>query len=210
MVLVLGTVFSQAQTDPQAKQLLDDVAKKAQSYKNIKLEFEYALDNPNAAMNRSTTGSVLLSGQQYVLEFFGLKRICDGTTIWDLFLDDEEGNITRVDQSDEESISPTEIFTVYQNGFKIKMGEGATVDGKKYSSVELFPENPDEVSYSKIVLVVDAKSKSIVAMKEYGTNGTIATYTVLKMETNLELPANTFTFDKAAYPNFYMQDLRLD
>lgn len=206
--LALGSLFVQAQNDAAAQKLLDEVSAKTQSYKNIAISFAYELNNPSADVKRSTEGEVVMEGDKYALEFLGIKRICDGTTIWDLFMDDEEGTISNVSDQDNESISPKDLFSIYKKGFKYKMGEPTTIDGVSYTTVELFPENLDAVEYSKIILSIDAEKKQIVALKEFGNNGTITNYHIKSMKTNQDLEASTFHFDGSIYVDFYMQDMR--
>jgi outer membrane lipoprotein-sorting protein len=206
--LALGSLFVQAQNDTTAQKLLDEVSAKTQSYKNISISFSYELNNPSADVKRSTEGILIMEGEKYVLEFLGIKRICDGSTIWDLFIDDEEGTISNVTDQDDASISPKDLFSIYKKGFKYKMGEPTTIDGVSFETVELFPENLDAIEYSKIILSIDAKKKQIVALKEMGNNGTITNYIIKSMKSNQILTPSSFSFDTTLYTDFYMQDMR--
>ena len=54
-----------------AKALLDKVVSKAKSYKNMVIDFKYAINNSAENINQESTGKVLLQGNKYHLTFMG-------------------------------------------------------------------------------------------------------------------------------------------
>ena len=70
LLLFSFTTYSQ---DKEAKELLDQVTAKIKSYDNILIDFKYSLNNAKENINQDSKGNVTMKGNQYVLNFMGVK-----------------------------------------------------------------------------------------------------------------------------------------
>src|SRR6478609_9150199 len=90
----------------EAKNLLDKVVSKAKSYKNIDIDFKYAINNAKENINQESKGTVILQGNKYHLSFMGITKIFDGKKIYTIVPEDEEVTISNHDENDANAMSP--------------------------------------------------------------------------------------------------------
>ena len=124
-LLILTTLSVVAQGDKKAKDILNGVSSKYRSYKSMKADFSYTLENPQAKIKETQVGTLLLSGAKYRLGISGQEVISDGKTIWTYMKEAKEVQINEVDPTDD-GIKPSEIFTMYEKGFIYKFVDGKT------------------------------------------------------------------------------------
>ena len=79
LLLSITNVFSQ---DKKAKTLLNQVTAKIKSYENIAIDFKYTLNNAKENINQDSKGSVIIKGNQYVLNLMGVIKMFDGKKIY--------------------------------------------------------------------------------------------------------------------------------
>ena len=187
----------------KAKDLLDKVVSKAKSYKNMVIDFKYAINNSAENINQENKGTVILQGNKYVLSFMGVTKIYDGKKIYTIVPEDEEITITNNDESDPNSMSPNKIFTFFKKGFKYSMDIKQPMAGKTIQYVKLTPSSVTD-KRKEILIGIDTKTNHIHNLIEVGKNGTRTTLTVTTFKFNQTLAKNQFTFVKAKYPNYYI------
>lgn len=187
----------------KAKDLLDKVVSKAKSYKNMVIDFKYAINNSAENINQENKGTVILQGNKYVLSFMGVTKIYDGKKIYTIVPEDEEITITNNDESDPNSMSPNKIFTFFKKGFKYSMDIKQPMAGKTIQYVKLTPSSVTD-KRKEILIGIDTKTNHIHNLIEVGKNGTRTTLTVTTFRFNQTLAKNQFTFVKTKYPNYYI------
>ena len=187
----------------KAKDLLDKVVTKAKSYKNMVIDFKYAINNSAENINQENKGTVILQGNKYVLSFMGVTKIYDGKKIYTIVPEDEEITITNNDESDPNSMSPNKIFTFFKKGFKYSMDIKQPMAGKTIQYVKLTPSSVTD-KRKEILIGIDTKTNHIHNLIEVGKNGTRTTLTVTTFKFNQTLAKNQFTFVKDKYPNYYI------
>ncbi len=187
----------------KAKDLLDKVVAKAKSYKNMVIDFKYAINNSAENINQENKGTVILQGNKYVLSFMGVTKIYDGKKIYTIVPEDEEITITNNDESDPNSMSPNKIFTFFKKGFKYSMDIKQPMAGKTIQYVKLTPSSVTD-KRKEILIGIDTKTNHIHNLIEVGKNGTRTTLTVTTFKFNQTLAKNQFTFVKTKYPNYYI------
>lgn len=187
----------------KAKALLDKVVSKAKSYKNMVIDFKYAINNSAENINQENKGTVILQGNKYVLSFMGVTKIYDGKKIYTIVPEDEEITITNNDESDPNSMSPNKIFTFFKKGFKYSMDIKQPMAGKTIQYVKLTPSSVTD-KRKEILIGIDTKTNHIHNLIEVGKNGTRTTLTVTTFKFNQTLAKNQFTFVKTKYPNYYI------
>lgn len=195
--------YAQISSDPVAKTLLDEVSSATDAHEAIYISFEYNLNNKTENIQENTAGELTLKKNQYTLSFMGINQISDGENVWTIMEEDEEIQISEIDLDDENTLTPSNLLKMYEEGFIYQMKEK---DGK-LQTIELLPENADEVDYLKIHLIVDTQLKQIVKLKQFGNNLTESEY-VIKEFSPTTIDDNTFILNTSVFPEFDIIDLR--
>jgi outer membrane lipoprotein-sorting protein len=185
------------------KALLDKVVAKAKSYKNMVIDFKYAINNTAEKINQESTGKVILQGNKYHLTFMGVTKLFDGKKIYTIVPEDEEITVSNHDENDANAMSPNKIFTFFKKGFKFAMDIKQPIAGKTIQYVKLTPTSASD-KRKEILIGIDTKTNHIYNLIEVGKNGTRTTLTVSSFKFNQTLAKNQFTFVKAKYPNYYI------
>ena len=205
-LLILISLGVQAQGDKKAKDILSGVSSKYRSYKSMKADFSYTLENPTAKIKETQSGSIVLSGAKYRLAIAGQEVICDSKTIWTYMKEAKEVQVNTVDPT-EGGIKPNEIFTMYEKGFLYKFVDEKKVAGKLQQNIELTPTDKSK-NFFKIKLTVDEASKQIVKSVIFEKTGNRYTYAIKEFTPNYAVNAGTFMFDVKKYPGVEVVDLR--
>jgi outer membrane lipoprotein-sorting protein len=209
-ILLLFTLLTSslllAQNDSKAKALLDEVSQKVKSYGNISLTFKYALENAAENINQETRGNVVMSGEKYKLNILGITRIFDGSKLYTISAEDEEVVISEENDNDEETVTPSEMLSFYEEGFNFKMDIIQNVSGRKIQYVKLTPIKSNS-SIKSVLLGIDNNTKHIYKLIEIGKNGTKTILTVNSFKTNEALSKTLFTFDASKYEDYYINTL---
>lgn len=205
-ITLLIALSVNAQGDKKAKDILNGVSSKYRSYKSMKADFSYTLENPSAKIKETQSGSIVLSGAKYRLGIAGQEVICDGKTIWTYMKEAKEVQVNSVDPLDE-GIKPNEIFTMYEKGFLYKFIDEKTVAGKVLQNLELTPTDKAK-NFFKIKLTIDKKTKQIVKSIIFEKTGNRYTYSIKTFTPNFAVNAGTFMFDAKKYPGVEVVDLR--
>lgn len=197
-VLAISTLVS-AQDSDKAKALLDEVYNKVQAYDNIFVDFKYVLKNDEAGINNETRGEVTMKGDKYVANFFGAKRLFDGSKVYTVVPENEE--VTIEDKSDDpDAFSPSKLLTFYKQGHAYAWDIEQNIEGRKIQFVKLTPIDTNSEIKSRL-LGIDAETKHIHKLIETGKNGTKTTITVNSFKTDQPLSETLFTFDEDKYEN---------
>lgn len=190
------SAFSQNSSD--AKALLDKVATKVESYKNIALEFTHKLDNEEADVHQQTRGSVTIEGDLFHLNYMGTEQIFDGKKTYLIIHEDEEVIIQDPNSNDAETLTPSKMFSFYKNGYSYKMSDLKTIKGVKIQYVELTPIDTDS-EIRNILIGIDVKTDHIFNIIEIGKNSTTTSLEVRSFKTNQPISENLFIFDLEKY-----------
>lgn len=225
MIALPAAGFAQAKTgpdyDPKAKTILDGVSATAKAYSSITATFTISTEKPGG-VKESKNGTVILKGNMYkiTLENKNSKgAICkeeyynDGTTMWVYNECDKECTIDNAPdpakKKNENTISPTEIFTFHEKGFKYKfIKEETQTGGKVVQMIDLYPEVPDKKPYHTVKLTIDKVKKQIISIVLMNKDGSKTTYTVNTFTPNTAYTDATFKFDKATHPGVSIIDMR--
>ncbi|WP_438422934.1 LolA family protein [Aquimarina macrocephali] len=203
LLFVLGISTAQAQS---AKDLLDEVSKKVNSYTNIVIDFKYSINNQAENVAQETRGDVTLQGNKYLLNIMGTKRMYDGKKLHVIVPEDEEINISSQDEDDGTSVTPSKMLTFYEDGYTYKMDIVQDIKGRKIQYVKLIPID-SKSDLKEILLGIDKQTKHIYKMIQKQNNGTNVTITVNSFKTNQPLSKTLFVFDKSKYENYYINRL---
>lgn len=198
-----------AQQDPKAKEVLDKLSQTTRSYKSIQIEFSFTLENKKNNVNQTNEGEVVLKGKSYRLHMpvFSMEIFCDGTTTWSYLTEAKECNISGVEEDNDGSLNPANIFTIYEKGFNYAWVGEENLSGKTVHVLDLFPVDKSR-EYLKVRLYVDKVKYQIAKAQTFNKDGNTYILVLKSMKTNVEFKDDYFKFDKAKYPGVEMNDMR--
>ena len=191
-------IFAQ---DQKAKSILDQLSDKTKSYSSIEAKFTNTFSSMVTDINESQSGTLYLKDDAYRLEMEAQTIICDGETNWIYLADDQEVNITEIDD-DENELNPSKIFTIYENGYKYKF---VKEDGKNYH-IDLFPE--ESGPFTKVELFINISKMQISSFTMIDKQGSHFKYVIDAFVTNKEMKDDFFMFNTDDYPDIDIIDLR--
>jgi outer membrane lipoprotein-sorting protein len=206
--LLLGLVAF-AQTDEKAKVILAEVSKKYRSFDVIKTEFTYTLDNPQAKVKETQTGTLYskTKANKFKVVLKAQELVSDGKNQWTYLKADKEVQLSEVDNSSD-AMNPARLFTIYEKGFKFLFtGDSKSKAGKTIHNIELTPLDSKR-SYFKVKLQIDKASKQITQAIIFDKNGNRYTYSIKAFVPNVKVAETFFTFDVKKYPGVELVDLR--
>jgi outer membrane lipoprotein-sorting protein len=204
-LFILISFNLQAQ-DKKAKDLLDQVTAKVKSYENIVIDFKYALNNSKENINQESKGNVTMKGNMYVLNLMGVTKIFDGKKIYTINPEDEEVSISKLNEKDDQAVTPSKMLTFYNSGYKYTWDIKQNIKGRQIQYVKLVPTSAKD-QRKEILLGIDIQTKNIYNLIEMGKNGTKTTLTVNSFKINQPLSKNQFTFEASKYPKYYINKL---
>ena len=206
ILLLLGCyTVALAQGPEQAKYLLNQVSVEIKKQKNLRLEFQYVLENKEEQIKQETEGKVTLAGDQYKLEFLEVIQLFDGKKTYTIVPENEEVTVSIPDKVEAISINPSILLSFYEEGYDYHWDINQRVVGRNIQFVKLIPsEENEDIQY--LLLGIDVAKNSIYRLIEIGNNKTTTTLTIINQEENISLPEDYFEFNSSEYPNFYINN----
>jgi outer membrane lipoprotein carrier protein len=201
-LLIAFTVSGIAQNDKKATAILDEVSVKTKSYKTIKIDFTYAMDNAKEKIHDKFKGTLVSKGDKYKLTAAGQDVISDGKTIWTYLKDANEVQINNVGE-DEDSFTPTKMLSGYTKDFKSKFIE----EKGNNQIIELYPLKKGK-TFTKVRLTIDKAKKQISRFVIYDRSGSTFSYIIDKFVADQPIADTVFTFNKAEHPGVDVNDMR--
>ncbi len=208
LIIIESGVTAFAQSEVKAKEILAEVSKKYRTYDVIKTEFSYTLENPQAKIKETQSGTLFVKSKvnKYKVILKGQELISDGKNQWTYLKADKEVQLSEVDNSSD-ALNPAKIFTIYEKGFKSVYTNDSKLNGKTLHNIDLTPLDAKR-SFFKVKLQIDKLSKQITNAVIFDKNGNKYTYTIKTFMPNVKVPESTFAFDSKLYPGVELVDLR--
>ncbi len=220
--LISITTFAFAQKgvekDATAKAILNKVSEKYRAYDVVKTDFDFTLDNPQAGVKETQSGTLIAKSKANKFKVTILSPgtgskpeaaqeiISDGKTQWTYLKKDNEVQINNVDNSGE-GLNPAQVFTIYEHGYKYIYNGETKIGGKVYQEIDLTPEDIKK-TFFKVRLEIDKVKKQIYSALIFDKNGNKYTYTLRSFVPNIQVPDNTFSFDPKMHKGVEVVDLR--
>jgi outer membrane lipoprotein-sorting protein len=197
------TLQLNAQDTEAAKKLLDQVSDNIASFKTMKFDFDYVLENRQENIKQETEGSVIVSGDRYKLLFLGAEQLFDGQKTYTIVPENEEITIEDLNETEDIGINPSKLLYFYKEGYAFQWDIKQNVMGRNIQFIRLIPtEENKDVNY--LLLGIDTIKKIIYRLIEIGANETRTTLTISNFTADVELADNFFTFDPSLYPDYYI------
>jgi outer membrane lipoprotein carrier protein len=191
--------------DQKASALLDEVSAKTKSYKSIKVDFSYTMENKQAKINEEKKGTLFLSGDKYRLTAASQIVICDGKTIWTFLPESNEVQVNSLENKDD-ALTPSKLLSSYNANYKSKIIKDKSQTDPNVETIELIPNTVK--NFFKAVVTVDKIKKQIRTFSLFDKSGNTFTYRISKYQTDLPVSDFDFSFDKAKFPGVEVIDMR--
>jgi outer membrane lipoprotein carrier protein len=208
LLLPLASLLNAQETgrgDRKSNEILERLTKKTESFKTIRAEFVYKMENTEAGVSEQTEGTLLVMGDKYRLNIAGQTVISDGVTIWTYIPDADEVQINSAEES-EESISPNKLLSSYTKDYRSKFIKEDFLYGTTVNVVDLTPE--EGKSFYKVRLIIDKAKDQLKDVTIFEKNGSTFSYVIRKFETNVDADDHKFTFNKNDFPDVEVIDMR--
>jgi outer membrane lipoprotein carrier protein len=207
---LLLMAFTAEQNDPRAKKILDELSAKTKTYTSIVADFTVTTENKKDKTSDTQKGKISIKGKKYKLEIADQVIISDNKTVWSVLAESKEIQVNDIGaRSKEGAITPDNIFTIYETGFKNEfVKEEAQKSGAVYQYIKLFPIDTKKRNFHTALLTIDKKKKQIVSLKVMGKDGNDITYNIKSFQTNVNLDESLFSCDTKKYAGYEVIDLR--
>lgn len=203
----LLTFNASAQTSQRAKNYLQEVTKKFNSYNNVVIDFSFSLrDSKKADKNYDSNGHIDIEKDLYFLDFMGMKKFYDGKKIYTVSPEDEEVTISKYDAESTEGILPSHMLTFFNKGYNFQWDILQNLKGRKIQYIKLIPTDKNSV-IKEVLLGIDDETKNIYTKIQVNKDGSKSTITVNSFKTNQPISKNHFTFTESMYPNYYINKI---
>jgi len=197
--LALLTIQSFAQSDPNAKKILDGVSAKLKSFKTLQATYNLTVTNKAGKNAGSKSGTFYLKGQKYQIADKAMQIFSDGSKIWKYDPEAKEVSVSAVDPNNN-AITPAKLLSnFYEKDYTYKLNGNKSIGGKQLAEIELTPTNKSK-NISKMLVYVDQTQQMIVSSKVFETSGNTYAYSISNLKTNNNLADNMFTFDAKKFP----------
>ncbi|GGE19386.1 LolA family protein [Psychroflexus salis] len=196
-----------AQSDPEAKKIVNKVLQKVEAYNNVIISFRYTLENTTENVKQETRGDVTIEDDKYVLNLMGTQRIFDGEYIYTIIPEDEEVIISPYNKDDNNEITPSSMLTFFKDGYDYKMDIIQNNKGRKIQFVKLIPTD-QEKEVKEILLGIDQQTYHIHNLIQIQDNGTKTEIKVNSFKFNQPLSEILFQFNEKKYSNYYINRIK--
>ena len=207
VLLLLATMVAlaaAAQKDPEAVRVLSEFSKKATSAPSVKIDFTVITNDSREGDITTLTGTAVIAGDRYRIALPENEIWADGKAVWSYLPDIGEVTITEPDPYEDSFMSkPSLLFTMYEEGYKVRLLEQNTTEWV----IDLYPEEIDN-NLVRIRLRI-GKTGYVLRSAEYRTkDGISVTLTADSFDLTFRPPSGYFTFDPADHKGVDVIDMR--
>jgi len=188
------------QHDPRSKEMLDKLSQKTKSYKTVQVKFSFQMVNKDQNIDETQSGTLKMKGDMYYLKLSDKEIFCDGKKVYTYSKELNECQVISVEELDKDAVTPKNMFTIYEQGFKTKVkSDQKDKQGRNIMTIDMYPSKPKEKDYTMVRLDVDKDKVQFIKATVLGKNGSYYVYTISEMITDVEFDDNIFIFDKTKY-----------
>jgi len=204
ILLFIISVNIFGQNDQQAVRILDKLSAAATSAPSVSMKFTVLTINQMENSRDSSTGSVIISKNQYNLSLPDNITWFDGTTSWSYLKAEKEVNITKPDKKDDSFLGkPSAIFTLYKKGYKTRLIE----EKETGAVIDLYPTDIKS-DLVRIRLTVSKSGTELIDAEYKRKDGITVFLKVKEFSLKIKPDPDTFTFNPLKYKGVEIIDMR--
>ncbi|WP_116108674.1 LolA family protein [Lewinella sp. IMCC34191] len=199
-----------AESDPEAKQILETIRQKYDGYSTMAADFRLELDFPGQPVEVQK-GSITRKGDLVRFRLGSQEGIINNDAAYIILHGSKEVQINDLPEPGETTgvLTPQNLFNFYEgDDYVLAMQGEETYNGRSLDVIEMKPVDRDESEFTKLRLLVDTQRKEIVSVKAFSRDGSSYTFLLDGTRGNAQLAENNFTFNRAEFPGYHVEDLR--
>ena len=197
-LLIVALLFGGAlQAKNGAEELMKKTLDKVNSYHNFKADLSYTMDNKQMNIHEKKVGTIFVEGDKFRIAMAGQIIISDGKNVWTVIKDSKEVMLNSVDPSNPSSFSPTAILKRYAD-YKVKLDKHASKGHLKI----LLLTSKKETTFKKVTITIEEPGLLLKSISLYDQQGNVFTYHISHFQSNVKVPAGTFTFRPQDFPGY--------
>ncbi|WP_273444997.1 LolA family protein [Neolewinella agarilytica] len=201
---------STSDSDPEAIKLVNSLRKKYDAYSTLSADFRLDITLPNNPME-TQKGALSRRGDEVHFKLGDQEGIINAEAAYLIQHANKEVMINNLPEDGETNgmLTPQTLFSFYEGDNFILAFQGEkAVNGRKLTTIELKPVDRDNSEFTKLRLLIDAAKKELVTVKAFSRDGSSFAFHLDKTNGNVALGDEVFTFNKASYPGYHVEDLR--
>ena len=200
LILISSAYFGQSleSEDLKCEKILQEVSDKIQ--KNNASKFNFKLEIKSEDINEIQNGYALIEKEKFYYKTDEREVICDGINVWTYLPEDNECYIDLLEDLDN-TLNPSEIFTLWKEGFKFKYMNKTIVNNQTIHKIKLFPSEPDKSTFHTIIMDVNESLKLITEASVKTKDGVTINTTIGKLTSNPKINIKQFSWDASSHPN---------
>ena len=160
LIIISTTFFGQSfeSEDLKCEKILQEVSDNIQ--KNKASKFNFKLEIKSEDINEVQNGYALIENEKFYYKTEEREVICDGVNVWTYLPEDNECYIDLLEDLDN-TLNPSEIFTLWKEGFKFKYMNKTIVNNQTIHKIKMFPTEPDKNTFHTVLVNVNESLKLI-------------------------------------------------
>jgi outer membrane lipoprotein-sorting protein len=184
--------------DLKCEKILQEVSDNIQ--KNKASKFNFKLEIKSEDINEIQNGYALIEKEKFYYKTEEREVICDGKNVWTYLLEDNECYIDLLEDLDN-TLNPSEIFTIWKEGFKFKYMNKTIVNNQTIHKIKMFPSQPDKSNFHTIIMDINGSLKLITEASVKTKDGVNIKTTISKLTRNPKINTEQFSWDAESHPN---------
>ena len=200
LISISSAYFGQSLESKNLKceKILQEVSDNIQ--KNKASKFNFKLEIKSEDINEIQNGYALIEKEKFYYKTGEREVICDGVNVWTYLPEDNECYIDLLEDLDN-TLNPSEIFTIWKEGFKFKYMNKTIVNNQTIHKIKMFPSKPDKINFHTIIMDVNESLKLITEASVKTKDGVTIKTTISNLTSNPKINTNQFSWDADSHPN---------
>ena len=200
LISISSAYFGQSLESKNLKceKILQEVSDNIQ--KNNASKFNFKLEIKSEDINEIQNGYALIEKEKFYYKTGEREVICDGVNVWTYLPEDNECYIDLLEDLDN-TLNPSEIFTIWKEGFKFKYMNKTIVNNQTIHKIKMFPSKPDKINFHTIIMDVNESLKLITEASVKTKDGVTIKTTISNLTSNPKINTNQFSWDADSHPN---------
>ena len=168
--------------------------------KNNASKFNFKLEIKSEDINEIQNGYALIEKEKFYYKTGEREVICDGVNVWTYLPEDNECYIDLLEDLDN-TLNPSEIFTIWKEGFKFKYMNKTIVNNQTIHKIKMFPAQPDKNTFHTVLVDVNESLKLITEASVKTKDGVTIKTSISKLTSNPKINTKQFSWDADSHPN---------
>jgi len=200
LIIISTTFFGQSfeSEDLKCEKILQEVSDNIQ--KNKASKFNFKLEIKSEDINEVQNGYALIENEKFYYKTEEREVICDGINVWTYLPEDNECYIDLLEDLDN-TLNPSEIFTLWKEGFKFKYMNKTIVNNQTIHKIKMFPTQPDKNTFHTVLVNVNESLKLITEASVKTKDGVTIKTSISKLTSNPKINTNQFSWDADSHPS---------